>query len=685
MRKISLLIIFLSLHVLVFAQDPSDSLSLEAIMNQKIDEQDQIQVVDKFKANTGSKSEETVGESPAVITVLRQLDIQSFGANTLVDVLNRVTAMYITGSYLYRQNNAVIRGDLQTHFNTHVLFLIDGRPIRESLFAGMDMAILNAYPLDAIERIEIARGPGSVLFGTGAYTGIIHIITKKKTTKNQIGITGGSFDTFGASLSSTQEVSKDLSITSHLQYYNQNGWDFTARDERDTLRTVKYGQENVGLNVALDYKKLSIKSYYGSSKMAIMGSSPVWSSTLAFNNDVMDTRRYFIDVGYDFDIKKDVWRSTINATYNGLRIDRFLLGDRPTDGRSNDFLLEMTNYFKFGKKVNVIFGALATSVNGQIKGNVAALGNRNQYWVKPYDDIRWGTYIQFEYKIFPFMKLIGGAQANKIPNIDLDIVPRVGGIFNFLNETLGAKILWGQAFRNPGQLELNSDIPGLVVGNTNLNAEKVSTFDAQLFYQFTNYYFSASYFNTRQNELIARITTGVPSPTYSNVGELTSEGGEFEFKAFTNNQRFNFTGSYSYQQNENERGIKDVSFISNHMIKAGIAYNSPKGLSIGVFSSHFSKPNNMDDFYRTDTNPNPIVIRNEVPTSFNLLSVNIDLKLNKLFNLGEKSPDLVFNIYGTNLLDKEVYDPQFMPRPRQINSLPAMPGRAIYSSLKLRF
>jgi hemoglobin/transferrin/lactoferrin receptor protein len=67
-------------------------------------------------------------------------------------------------------------------FGSRVLILVDGEPVnntRESTFSGAELSLLD---VDQTERVEVVRGPGSVLYGSDALGGVINIITRKPTS-----------------------------------------------------------------------------------------------------------------------------------------------------------------------------------------------------------------------------------------------------------------------------------------------------------------------------------------------------------------------------------------------------------------------------------------------------------------------------------------------------------------------
>jgi outer membrane receptor for ferrienterochelin and colicins len=149
----------------------------------------------------------------------------------LQDLLSRLPNVYVWGSGLARDNVVSIRGQVQTHLDNHVLVLLNGRPIRGGTSSGVQLDIYRNFPLESIERIEMVRGPGSVLYGTNAFSGVINIVSKdpKKPQKNSIS-TG--YGIFGTSQTSGQfNMNKgDFSLAGSARFYDSDGWKFRAVD-----------------------------------------------------------------------------------------------------------------------------------------------------------------------------------------------------------------------------------------------------------------------------------------------------------------------------------------------------------------------------------------------------------------------------------------------------------------------
>lgn len=113
---------------------------------------------------------------PASATVLDARDIEQSSARTLPELLAGQAGLHMLD--LYGNNAAATQIDLRGFGVTgtqNTLVLVDGRRVTDIDLSGVQWA---AIPLSAIERIEILRGTGAVLYGDGASAGVVNIVTR---------------------------------------------------------------------------------------------------------------------------------------------------------------------------------------------------------------------------------------------------------------------------------------------------------------------------------------------------------------------------------------------------------------------------------------------------------------------------------------------------------------------------
>lgn len=124
---------------------------------------------------TATRMAQTVDASLADVTVITRAEIDASGAADLYDVLRTQAGVDLARSGGPGEQTALfLRG---TNSN-HVLVLVDGVRIASTGTGGVDFSLL---PLDAIQRIEIVRGPRAAYWGSDAIGGVIQIFTRKLT------------------------------------------------------------------------------------------------------------------------------------------------------------------------------------------------------------------------------------------------------------------------------------------------------------------------------------------------------------------------------------------------------------------------------------------------------------------------------------------------------------------------
>lgn len=127
---------------------------------------------------TATRTALTQKENPRSVEVITQEAIENTGAVSVRDALRTATNIDIISNSHGGGENISIRGG-----NTNdVLILVNGRRVagENTIFNQSS----NAYALDRlnlsnVERIEILRGQASAIYGSGAQSGVINIITKK--------------------------------------------------------------------------------------------------------------------------------------------------------------------------------------------------------------------------------------------------------------------------------------------------------------------------------------------------------------------------------------------------------------------------------------------------------------------------------------------------------------------------
>jgi outer membrane receptor for ferrienterochelin and colicins len=616
---------------------------------------------------TASKSAEKIIDAPGVVSVITAREIEQFGARTLTEVLNYMPGMGVLNNY-FNRNGMSIRGDQQASpYSNHVLVLVDGRPFRENMYVGNDMDIYGMFPVASIERIEVIRGPGSVLYGTSAYSGVINIITKiatKNTAAASVRL--GSFGTTMASFDGTAIVG-GLKIAGGVNYMNQTSWTQTLRSEpsptysaaRDT--TWNSRQNGVSGNVSLEYGNLRARATYISYNADILGTLP------DFPTRYYTRSRLNADIGYKHAFS-DAVSSGLNVTYSRY------MGSHDFDDQSTDVVAELTNYIKPASNLNIILGGLVNLRSGQMTLDLPPPVGRIPL-VAPYNQVWWSVYAQADWTPIEPLKFIAGAQVNKIERQPANIVPRVGAIWSITRE-LSLKALWGQAFRGPSAFELGITVPGVLLGDSTLTPELVSTADIELFYRSGIVQASLVYFNSNQSNLINQAIRPAPlEPKHRNEGTFRSQGLELEGKIAPTEELY-FLGSFTYQTNVLNERFTNSTPIPNVMARIGAGYNADNGLSVGVFNTFYGRPEDV-----SVVNPMRQIV-NPVPQAFNLLSVNVNLDITQLLNL-TSMPSIILNARVENLLNENIWQPEWLRR--NVNSLPLMPGRGFYGGLTVRF
>src|SRR6184192_3997011 len=130
--------------------------------------------------------------SPASVSVISSQDIDNKQIERASDALREVPGLAVVQTGTPGQLTSVFMRGLPSE---DMQVLLDGIPINQGLAGQFDFANLTT---DDIDRIEVARGPQSTVYGPRALAGVVQIFTKQGAGKPGISLSaeGGSYDTF---------------------------------------------------------------------------------------------------------------------------------------------------------------------------------------------------------------------------------------------------------------------------------------------------------------------------------------------------------------------------------------------------------------------------------------------------------------------------------------------------------
>ncbi|MGA3211972.1 MAG: TonB-dependent receptor [Terriglobales bacterium] len=632
--------LFLAPAKLAFAQqkdEPSTDLanmSLEELMNVEV--------------STASKHPQNAQEAPSSVTVITAEEIARYGYRTLSDVLQSVRGFYVTNDRNYSYIG--VRGfSPPGDYNSRILILLDGHRLNENIYSEALIGTELPVDLDAVERIEIVRGPGSSLYGSDAVLAVINIITKsrKDFQNGRVSTEAGSFGSYKGRFTFAETLPHDVDMVVAGSIYESSGHPQLFFPEFDSPAT-NYGiAQNADADSAKDflvkltYREFTLEGNLGTRDKVI----PTASFGTVFNNpgsQTVDSEGNFV---LSYEKKLDPTTSFLTRVsynryeYGGDYIYPNPEGPLPTEnnrdtGRGDWWTWEGQVRKQIGEHNDVTAGGEFTDNTQQ---------NQDTYIVNPYQSFLdlhqeskvYAGFAQDELKINSQLILNGGIRYDHYDTFGGTFNPRLALLYR-VNHRTNLKFLYGQAFRAPNDYELYYSYPGEQEANPALRPEKIRTYEAVAErYLGSHLQLSASGYYYHINDLIRQVA----DPTnglliYENSQMVDAKGIEIE---------------------ANGKWFKGLETKASYCLQN--ATDSVTGAWLANSPKHLAKVNVMAPFFN-----NALLVGAEGQYTSDVLNIygdrlggfgllNVTLMTRKLIKGTE------FSVSGYNLLDKRYSDP----------------------------
>mgnify|MGYP003871651469 CR=1 FL=1 len=493
-----------------------------------------------------SKNKENLINSPSSVTFFTASDLQALGVTRLMDLVNFIPGFYsMMNAVEGNQSHLVMRGHSQKYANT-LLLLLNGQRINDDYTGGLNY-LMRFHSLADIERIEVIRGPGSAIYGSNAFTGVINIITK---VKSHVVARVGNLSAKHLSVGwATQLDTWDLGAS--FQYEDDKGDRFDGVFDRNQLQTqtkdpTQMFQSRLELNrddtqIQAQWLKSEREDYYLFRRLRD-GVTNIKLEHFVFSaeHELEITKDNIIALGAGWQKanRESITALTPQGEAPFERVD-FLFGE---NFKYTSFNFGADGRWRIDETLTVNYGLSYTESqvpDGFLQSNFDLFGDFSQLdgvtlFNKPeqrvvLDKTREisSLYLQGQWQVNTKLKVTGGLRYDKYNDVDNELMPRLAATYQHDNKH-AFKFMYGQGYKAPSLGDLYDEESGLTTGNRSLEASEIATYEFAYLYTEKNVSLVTTLFFNEQSNIVGFRTDAEDNVFLDNVAGNDASGMEIE-------------------------------------------------------------------------------------------------------------------------------------------------------------
>ncbi len=605
----------------------------------------------RVSVSVASRTEETFTQAPSSVTVFTRAEIQSMGVRTIEELLNFAPG-FCAGRSASSSYGVGVRGKMSSQLSNDVLFLINGQRLNDD-FSDAALLFNRLLTTDNVKQVEIVRGPGSALYGSDALLGVVNIVTAENLNEVRVGMGSNQRREGYASLSG-RIGGADASL--FVGGFRDDGEPFTdlsspdlarARDPQQSLTAnLSLGLDNTRVEARL--ARFQLDDFYifvtPSDPNGVYRSSDAWlriSQDLWTGDDghlTANARLRRIDheslvtvlpgelmavlaaQGWTLGSQDFRAGAVVQQTELGTSLDGELrLSERQTLAAGLDF--RQTRFDKTLNQNNYETADVSRDlpcINALLSGSAMPL-RCNFAFIRPYGrviessdfaatgDARdiLGLYLQDEIRLRADLKATLGLRLDQYSDFGQTVDPRAALVYSPAAHTT-LKLMYGEAFRAPTVSELALKNTPDLIGNPELQPEKVRTIEAAWLQSFEGVQTTLTGYFSHVRDRIERTPPqgGLdPRPSFANGGGLNLSGIELEIQDQLTDSlllRGSFTHSFEYAEDPQAVPQNLASFSLNyHHKRLNMNLN---GFYHGTAETGSTPPVKLDDYWVLNAN-----------------------------------------------------------------------------------
>ena len=548
----------------------------------------------ELKVNIASSEPERIVDTPAVVTSYHVATMQNLGLNTLEDVLNFVPGVVVQDTAIGTKA-VMIRGIVEA-FNQKVLFLLDGTPYWQPAHGGNPML---AMPFTYIEKVEVIRGPGAVIYGSNASGGVINVITKQSASNNvDIAYDSLSSKYFGGYY---QKDYTSLNLRLGVHAFNQDGYQgrFNNRPlppiyPNDTPNDITLNKQQKSHSIWLALKGQSWKfssHYFESQNDGLAGAASTLNlGTLKYSGALMqaemnrNTSWGYFKGGADIN---NFYLEIPTQSLLGFNIN----GTQQFEGQG-----EKNNRYRLVASLNSPITESIDWLNGfEIEHretgdyrNVNDTGQVISTSMEANETQEIATYTQVDMSQGDSRWVIGGRYVNN----DLagkDWLMRMSYVYT-LDRNQSVKVLYSEGFNAPTFVQQFIEIsPNVVKGSEDIRAEKVKTWEMVYTLQSRDHFFVANIYRLWTEDFIFRAVNESGIVEFTNTQDFTREGLDLDYRFHKEALEVFANMSWAQQGNKTIEDDNTALFVPRYTTNLGASFNMSPSFKIGGGWLHISE------------------------------------------------------------------------------------------------
>ena len=429
------------------------------------------QLVEEVIVVTASRTEQSLNEAPAAISVLTAKDIESIPADNYGALLRNVPGLNVSQTSA-RDINMTARGSTNT-LATSQLVLLDGRSLYLDFFGFVMWDFLPVNTAE-IKQIEAVRGPGSAVWGANAMTGVVNLITKrpKEMVGTSLLLGGGELGTAYGSIAHAG-VSGGFGYKISGGYYEQDPYERPVIPGVQNFENEGTAQPKGDLRFDWDLADSSVFSagagYAGTDGIIHTGIGPFdikKGSDLSYGK--LDWNKSAFRVGFFANFLEADSSNLVSVGTDGLPLGFKFSTDTYNLDLSNTTVAGAHNIFTYG----------ANYRDSKFDLEIAPEGTEKQ---------EWGVFIQDEILLGDKVRWVIGGRYDDIDPIDPVFTPRTSLLFA-PNTHHTFRVSYNEAFRSPSAINNYLDatilvgapplvLPATANGNVDLVEEHLTAYE----------------------------------------------------------------------------------------------------------------------------------------------------------------------------------------------------------------